>query len=95
MVNSTSEIREKYLDLQALSPNHELLRYFVVNGLEIKLNLDGGLVEDFSQRFGIEVTLEAYEGTNFKEYQRALVEGCFTKYFDKLNTTIDEILSQE
>ena len=89
-----SQVKEKYLDLRALSPNHELLRYFVLTETR-EFDLEHAV--EFSQRFNKSNILKRWkqgkERIPFSEYRQMLVQETFGNYLSSLDAAISEMIS--
>ncbi len=89
-------IRERYLDLQALCPDHELLKYFYMKDGEFCLNSspNNQVVEEFRERFGSKrPTISDPKIKSFEEYRRNLCLAVFGDYLSALEKAVQSMVS--
>ena len=79
------ETKEAYSNLQALQPNHELLKYFIINGKQFGLNPDIKLKKEFIGRFG---GINPKGFMTFSDYEIAVVQKTFGNYTSTLEEAV-------
>ena len=93
------EVHEKYSELTTLSPNHELLRYFVQRAEEFRINPDKGVTEEFTKRFRtglphLDELKKQQKNISFAEYEQRLTSTLLGNYLGALEQRIKEIVSR-
>jgi len=92
------QVRERYEELQRLSPNHELLKYFCLREDNFGFVDDTETKVEFTQRFhegapDIEQLKKQQKKIPFREYQRSLVSAVFGNYLNALEQSIKDTIS--
>lgn len=92
------KIRERYVSLRVLHPNHELLNYFVLHEDRFKINPDTEIAVEFMERFRsgapkIEDLKKQQRKVTFEEYQQTLASAVFGGYLKALEDAIEISIS--
>jgi len=93
------EVYERYSVLRNLSPNHELLRYFVQTDEVFKMNEDIETAVEFMDRFrtgapDLEQLKNNKKKIDFTEYQQDLSSAVFGNYLSALEQAVINIISR-
>ena len=81
--------REVYFNLRTLNPNHELLKYFTLNGETFGFNPDMRVKIEFGDRFG-HVGLKGFE--SFSDFRAALIKKQFGNYKSALEEALRKFI---
>ena len=87
------KVKKNYLFLKTLSPNHELLKYFILNEQDFTANSDARIQDEFIKEFGGDIpTPECIKKNKIKipftEYMYILGSTLFRNYITSLEEAI-------
>ena len=81
-----SDFMERYEDLRALNPNHELLRYFTLEKNILRISEEANLVAKFIDKFHGDFILNNHN--DYLEFELPFAEAVFGNYFKALDNAV-------